>query len=78
MHNLRDAHGPLADGGEARLVPVAVGDDVERDRNAQLAGHLQRLEIIAGNDALAVELYTLSFRMEELAGRTIAVKRPQG
>src|SRR5437879_4488690 len=52
----RPGHGPPADEREAALVPVAVGDDVHGDGEPDLARDLEGLEVLAGRDALAMEL----------------------
>src|SRR5207244_12789937 len=54
VHDLRNLHTPLADDGEAFAVPVGVGDQVDRDLDAERTGELQGLEGVAERDPLAV------------------------
>jgi hypothetical protein len=53
VDDLRDAHRPLAHEGEARLVPVRIGDDVDRHAQPHGAGYLKRLVVDLGGAALA-------------------------
>src|SRR5262245_5971048 len=54
IHHLRHVHAPVAHDAEAILVPVRIGDDVDRDVDAQRARKFQRLEIAPERDTLAV------------------------
>src|SRR5690242_1934381 len=56
MDDLGHGQRPLADNREAPLVPVGIRDDVDGHREAELARDLQRLEVLARRDALAVQL----------------------
>ena len=47
VHDLRHFEAPFADGGEALLVPVGIGDEVDRHLDAERAGEFERLEIAA-------------------------------
>src|SRR5262245_49912758 len=59
MDDLRHRESPLAYDLEAALVPVAVGDDVDRHHEPELAGDLERLEVLPGRHALAMKLEPL-------------------
>ena len=59
VHDLRHGQRPVAHSGEAGLVPVGVGDDVDGHGEAQLARDFQRLHVGVGGDALAVALERL-------------------
>jgi hypothetical protein len=46
-------HAPLANGCETLLIPVRISDDVDSNLNAERAGELQRLKVLADRDPLA-------------------------
>src|SRR5437773_11632620 len=56
IHDLGNVQTPLADERKARAVPVGVRDEVDRHLDVEGSGKLQRLEILAEGDALAVLL----------------------
>src|SRR5439155_917700 len=56
LDDLGHAQRPLAHDGEAPLVPVGVGDDVDGHGEVQLARDLERLEVLARRHALAMGL----------------------
>src|SRR6185312_4210228 len=68
IHHLGHVEAPLPHGVEARFVPVGIGDDVDRDIDAERAGEFQRLHITAQRGALAIEaqpLFIQGFDTEE-------------
>src|SRR5215467_5804382 len=54
IHDLRDLQAPLADHRETLAVPFRIGDQVDRDLDAERARELEGLEGVAERDPLAV------------------------
>src|SRR5215467_15044359 len=54
VHDLRDLQAPLTDHREALAVPFGIGDQVDRDLDAERARELEGLERVAERDPLAV------------------------
>src|SRR5262249_31447907 len=53
VHDLRHVQAPIPDRGKALLVPIRIGNDVDRHVDTQRAGELDGLEISTQGDALA-------------------------
>src|SRR6266496_2980489 len=54
IHHLGNLQAPLADYFEALTVPSRIGNEVDRDRNAERSCELQRFKILTESDALAM------------------------